>query len=67
MREGSVMIELSDFSWVICRKEPFPVSFLMSLHMVEIDTGWFRPVMNELQDCCLAERTRTLALARAFL
>ena len=67
MRRGSEVYELSVFNCEMWRKEPFPVSFSMSLHIVGIDTGWFKFAINELQDRFLAERTRTRALARASL
>ena len=67
MSRGSEVYELFVFNCEICRKEPFPVSFLTFLHIVEMDTGWFKLAINEFQDCFLAERTRTHALARAFL
>ena len=67
MSRGSEVSVFPDFKCVMRCGGLFPVSLLISLHIVETDTGAFMPFTKELQDRFLAERIRTRAFARAFL
>lgn len=53
-----------DFTCEMRLKELCPcIRFLMSVHVVKIDMGWFKPAINKLQDRFLAERARVFTLA----
>lgn len=64
MSERSSMSELCNMM-----EELFSVSFFISLHMTEVlvDTEWFMPAKNDLQNLFLAKLTITLALTRGSL
>ena len=61
------MIELFEWIWEMGGEVFLPDNLLISLHMVESETGSFIPETNWIQDRFLAERIWNLTLARSFL
>ena len=47
---------MPELIYVLQRGELLPVSFFISLHIVEQETGSFMPAMNVPEDSSLAER-----------